>query len=206
MITTAGIRKHDGMTSHSTNPYAPPSQDAKNDAATDLEPIVDGPRLRFDKAVELRRVCVGCGTRTRVKYTLEDFEYIPPVVWLAFPFIGVLAALLLRSASRKARVRIPRCRSCEAREATVKLLRGPATLGVVVVLLIAATMAGNGLPVSGGIVALMALPAFVMSFRRWLGGGLRASYIDEDTVTLHGVHPAALVALTTPKHPSAEVT
>lgn len=194
------------MTSDSTNPYAPPSHAARNDAATDLEPIVDGPRLRFGMAVELPRVCVGCGTRTRVRYKSEDFEYIPPAVRLAFPFIGVLAAVLLRAASRKARVRIPRCRSCEEREATVKVLRGPAILGLVVVLLIAATMAGNRLPVSGGIVALMALPVFVVSFRRWLGGGIRASYIDEDTVTLHGIHPAALVALTTPHRPSAEAT
>ncbi len=179
--------------------YAPPLHEATNDVAAGLAPTLDGPRLRFGKAVELPRVCVSCGATTRVRYKSEDFEYIPPVVWLAFPFIGVLFALLLRSTSRRARVRIPRCRSCERREASIKVLRGPAILGLVVVLLIAATLAGNGLPVSGGIVAVLAVPVFVLSYRRWLGGDIRASYIDEGTVTLGGIHPAALVALTTPR-------
>jgi len=43
------------------------------------------------------------------------------------------------------------------------------------------------------------VPVFVLSYRRWLGGRVRPAYIDEDTVTLRGVHPAALVALTTPR-------
>jgi hypothetical protein len=185
------------VTSEPTNPYAAPSHEATNDVVADLAPSLEGSRLRFGRAVELPRVCVGCGTRTRVKYKTEDFECISPVVWLAFPFIGVLAAFL-RPASRRARVRIPRCRSCEGREARIKVLRGPAGLGLVVVLLIAATLAGNGLPVSGGIVAGLAVPLFVIGFRRWLSGGIRASYIDEGTVTLRGIHPATLSAMTTP--------
>lgn len=184
----------------SKNPYAAPSREATNEAsnetATALQPVVDRSRLRFGRAIELPRVCVGCGALKFVKYTQQELQYVPPVLWLAFPIFGVFTALLAGAVTRKASVRIPRCRSCEAREAKVRVLRGPAALVLVVALLIAATLAGNGFPVSGALVAVVSVPAFALGYRRWLGGGVSASYIDEGTITLSGIHPAALQAMT----------
>jgi hypothetical protein len=191
-----------GVSPEPTNPYAPPLNDATT-TASKLAPTLDGSRLRFGKGAELPKVCVGCGTKTRVRYKSQDFEYVPAVVWLTIPFIGVLAAFLLRSTSRRARVRVPRCKSCERREASIAVLRGPAAIGIVVLLLIAATLAGNGLPIAGAIVALLTVLVGIVTFRRWLGGGIRATHIDEHTVTLHGIHPAALVAITTSHPPAA---
>jgi len=90
-------------------------------------------------------------------------------------------------------------RVVERREATIKFLRGPATRLLSRRVARRSDTGREWSPRGRGIVAVLAVPVFVLSYRRWLGGRVPTSVHDEDTVTRRGVHPLRSSQLTTPR-------
>jgi len=166
------------------NPYAAPrAEAAPKKAGADLLPMSDGPRLRFGTAVKLAKVCVHCGTRERVKRKAEQFSYVPPVLYLGFPFVAWITAIFVRAATKRATIAIPRCRVCEERVAFKKSLVGPASIAFIVMFFAAATLAGNGLVTAGIVVALVSIAVYLIAYRRWFAQELSVASIVDDVIT-----------------------
>lgn len=164
------------------------------DARRNLAPVRAGRDLRMGSAAHLPQVCVGCGTRKGIRYVAQDFRYVPFVFYLVFPFIGVLALFFGALVRRSARIAIPRCPRCTQTAARSQNMVGPLTVGVVVLLFASATLAGNGLPLLGAVVAVVGIALFAIVYLRWIRI-VYAAHIEDGVVTLRGIHEDALAKI-----------
>lgn len=170
------------------NPYQPPRE-----PPLPVPPAVerDGKLVRLARTTKLPRVCVGCGTDHEVLYAKQEFSFTPAPVY-ALGLFGLLGVAFAKTLARTARLRVPRCASCKKLADLAKVVLGPVIIAWLVVGLGAATAAGNGAPGIGLGILIVGTALAGAAFWSWARPRLWAAHIDETTITLKGIHPAAL--------------
>lgn len=163
-----------------------------------------GPYRDFDALVmpkfgQLANVCTKCSNPQVAAYPRKGFSFTPPWVWIAFfvsPLIGAILSAVVR---KSAALNIPLCQQCDAEwkkgNRNLALSFG---IGVVMFLvgvgLCAADLEDAGAPIIGfAFLALLIAPIIVQfAYRR--RRTLWTRRIDDRSVWIMGMHPAAIDA------------
>ena len=141
-----------------------------------------------------------CGAKKRVKFEKETVYLVSPIAWvsLLFGLSALVAFKLFASAGlvKMAPLELPRCESCIALRERAAMFQGPILIGFIVGLLAAATLAGNGFPVAGIVVAVISFVWVFFAAPRWGSPKrVKATRIDDEEIVLSGVHADALDAI-----------
>jgi hypothetical protein len=154
-----------------------------------------GDDLVVAKEAPLPPVCVMCGGHDQIERRRQLFAWTPPWVFALILINLLVAAIVQLIVRKKGYLSLPLCTACNARWRTARLVAVLSGIGIAVgliagvVLLIREPAAGLTL-----IVLALALPiTLLVTFGRVRL--LRARKVDEQTITLIGVHDAAKLAI-----------
>lgn len=151
---------------------------------------VEGRDLHVLDGTRLPRMCMGCGNTRRLREEEHLVEWRPAGA-LFLLSLGWIGRLLAGTLQRTARLTYSTCKGCRSRTRNADDLFKLLIVGMVVVLLAAATVGLNGYPVQGVIIAVVGLVAaglggYAIARGR---GSMRVTYIHSNgTVTMRGVH------------------
>jgi hypothetical protein len=181
------------------NPYAPPKVDP--DIAPHVGPCgtfvatIVGDDLIVTKEAPLPPVCVKCGTRDQIERRRQLFGWTPPWVFALIVINLLVAAIVQLIVRKKGYLSLPLCTACNARWRAARLVAVLSGLGIVFGLIAGLVLLIRE-PVAGLIMIVLALAApvaLLVTFCRVRL--LRARKVDEQTITLIGVHDAAKLAI-----------
>lgn len=136
--------------------------------------------------------CVKCGARERLVPRDHTFSWTPPWIWAFLPF-GVLIPVILSAVlTKRARLRLPLCESCNRRWSAAILIAVFTVIGFLVGLVGGIALIANDLVVPGLLLLLGTVVApFVIGPVVTRPRLLRARRIDNGWITIRGMHPEA---------------
>jgi hypothetical protein len=162
---------------------------------------VEGDRVQWPLALALPNVCVKCGRTEGLAAREQRFRWVPP--WTAFfLLVGLLPGAILQTLlTKRARLSLPICPSCNSRWSSAVLasrlaLWGPLAITAVGCVLGVATNWGG---IVAGAALLLLLPALLIGpalvyFVMMRPRSLRTTRIDSRAITLACLSPTVLEA------------
>jgi len=194
------------------NPYAPPQAPygafpVGPPGYLAPPPRVDGQLVTIAKSYALPPLCVKCALPGDLRARWQAFAWFPS--WTYFLLLlGLLPLVIVQMVlTKRARLALPLCGSCNSRWTTARVVRSLAFLVPIVVglgLAFAGLATDHGLVAAFGVLLffpgiLVVIPIDLIFVRPRI---LRAVFIDDHVVTLRGVSPQVLDVLS-PRPPAA---
>lgn len=178
------------------NPYTPPQHD-------DLERLLlpgraswDGTQLIIPRQFSFPRVCLKCGSEAVNTRRTQRFAYTPMwarlLVLVCWP--GAVVAMALTT--KRITLELPLCDPCHARWQKARNLSIGMVIGLVVIILGSVFVTGGSRSEGAALVLPLLIILLVVGFALGMSKVIRpnvlqAKKIDDESVTLLGVHPAA---------------
>lgn len=180
-----------GDESDPANPYAPPASKGRVPRSPAGQAHLQGALLVVSKTASLPGVCLKCAGPPDLRRR-HVFQFTPPWVYALLPFCGLIALVLMFALRKTAALEVPLCNLCNERWRSGTLAFVIATVALFLsVLAFRAEGLRTGVVVFG--VALAAFLGVLLAFVR--PRVIRAVAIDDATLTLRGVSPAAAEAV-----------
>jgi hypothetical protein len=183
------------------NPYAPPRAPAgfapAGPSGYGPPPRVQGDLVTIAKTYPLPPLCVKCARPDDLRGRTQQFAWFPRWTYLLV-FIGLLPAVIVQAVlTKRATLNLPLCTSCNARWSQARLVR---VLAFVVPIVVGLGLAFAGIATNlgflgvigfllffPGILAVIPIDLLMVKPRT-----LRATFIDDQVVTLKGVSAQVL--------------
>jgi hypothetical protein len=183
------------------NLYAPPTAPLAPSASGHASTIVEGNRLRLPLGLPLPNLCVKCGRADGLTIRPQPFRWVSPWTSLFLVF-GVLPGVVLQSLlTKRVRLSLPICPSCDSRWSRANLASKLALYGPLAIAAaggVLGALASWGPPIAV-VTFLLLLPALligpaVVHFFLVRPRSLRTTRIDSDAITLVGLSQSVLDA------------
>jgi len=159
-----------------------------------------GSNLVATSGAPLPDVCLKCGARTNLVRKRKKFQWVPQWTYVLLVLSLLLGAIAMAILQKRGTLDLPLCASCKTRwtHATIAIVL--TVLGILVVLPLVGVVAAVLPEDSGPIVAVMLMVAWLVAVvvvsRVYVRARtVWAKRIENNSITVAGVHPTALAAL-----------
>lgn len=155
-----------------------------------------GADLIVQKSAPLPEVCVKCGKRDRLTRKQTRFAWTPPWIYATALLSVLIMAILAAVLQKRGALSLPLCPECRSRWTKARLAGVATAFGFFGILIGMIALFVNEMPILGclSIAALIGLPLGV-SFGYIRPRTLRPRVINDQALTLIGVHPDAIDAI-----------
>jgi len=190
------------------NPYAPPQLHARQrqpygapmpGSGAPAYQVV-GSNLVAMSGAPLPDVCLKCGARTDLVRKRKKFQWVPQWTYVLLVLSLLLGAIAMAILQKRGTLDLPLCASCKSRwtQATVAIVL--TVLAILLVLPLVGVVAAVLPADSGPLVAVMLMVAWLVAVvvvsRVYVRARtVWAKRIENNNITVAGVHPEALAAL-----------
>ena len=177
------------------NPYAAPSGGASIEQRREFIAHRIGHNLVVEKNAALPDVCVKCGSDDVAERRKQDFAFTPQWVMMLVVISPLIAGIAMLITQKRGTLHLPLCSDCAYRWRRAVSRVRMAALWMVAAIVIALVCAANDegfLAVIFGISSIVPLIVVGVNNRKWT---MKSIKVDQSTITLADVHPAAIEAI-----------